>query len=451
MKGVLTVLLTGMIGMTVTAQSYVLDRIIAKVGNEYVLHSEIEERVSLWKQKQGALPEGARCTFLEEMLVTNLLVHHAQIDSLEVPDEEVEKQLNRRFDNILAMMGNDIRQFEEYYGMTVSQSKEYMRADLRKQLNAEKMQNTIIEGIRVTPAEVIAYFNKIPKDSLPYFNSEVEIAEIVYKPQVSDSARAAALTKIRMIQDSLARGADFGELARRYSDDRGSGSQNGRLGRSPRGSFVPEFEAVAYQLSKGEISDIVETEFGFHLIRLEERLGNVIDVSHILIRPQITDKDLDKAERHLMDIRAEIMNDSISWLDAVKQYSDPKAQSYSNGGRVVNPNSGNTFFETADLDPDVFFATDTIDVGDVTVPISFRTQAGDIIYKLIQLQSRTPPHRASLQQDYSKILNAARQSKRNEAFNKWIEERIANTYILVDGAYEGCENLERWNIQDIRQ
>ncbi|MDX1408770.1 MAG: peptidylprolyl isomerase, partial [Saprospiraceae bacterium] len=446
MKGLLTLLLIMGAGGAIQAQAYVLDRIIAKVGNEYVLHSEIEERVSLWKQKQGELPEGARCTFLEEMLVTNLLVHHARIDSLEVPDEEVEKQLNRRFDNILGMMGNDIRQFEEYYGMTVSQSKEFMRADLRKQMNAEKMQNTIIEGIRVTPAEVKAYFNKIPRDSLPYFNSEVEIAEIVYKPQVSDSARAAALAKIRMIQDSIARGADFGEMARRYSDDRGSGSQNGRLGRSPRGSFVPEFEAVAYQLSKGEISDVVETEFGFHLIRLEERLGNVIDVSHILIRPAITDNDLEKAENRLMEIRALITTDSIPWLDAVRLYSDSKAQSYSNGGRVTNPNTGNTFFETSELDPDVFFATDSIDVGDVTVPLSFRTQTGDVIFKLIQLQSRTPPHRASLQQDYSKIRNAARQSKRNVAFNKWIEERITNTYILVDGTYEGCENLERWNI-----
>ena len=451
MKGLLTLLLIMGAGGAIQAQAYVLDRIIAKVGNDYVLHSEIEERVSLWKQKQGELPEGARCTFLEEMLVTNLLVHHARIDSLEVPDEEVEKQLNRRFDNILGMMGNDIRQFEEYYGMTVSQSKEFMRADLRKQMNAEKMQNTIIEGIRVTPAEVKAYFNKIPRDSLPYFNSEVEIAEIVFKPQVSDSARAAALAKIRMIQDSIARGADFGEMARRYSDDRGSGSQNGRLGRSPRGSFVPEFEAVAYQLSKGEISDVVETEFGFHLIRLEERLGNVIDVSHILIRPAITDNDLEKAENRLMEIRALITTDSIPWLDAVRLYSDSKAQSYSNGGRVTNPNTGNTFFETSELDPDVFFATDSIDVGDVTVPLSFRTQTGDVIFKLIQLQSRTPPHRASLQQDYSKIRNAARQSKRNVAFNKWIEERITNTYILVDGVYEGCENLQRWNIEDIRQ
>ena len=449
MRGILTLMLCGMLSVQMNAQAYVLDKVIAKVGNEFVLHSEVEERLSLWA-KNSEVPEGARCTILEELLVTNLLVHRAQIDSLEVADEVVEKQLDRRFTDILAMMGNDAKQFEEYYGMTITQSKEFMRADLRKKLNAEKMQSSIIDGIRATPAEVINYFERIPKDSLPYFNSEVEIAEIIYKTKVSKEARLAALGKIQMIQDSLANGGNFESLARRYSDDRASGSQDGYLGRSPRGSFVQEFEAAAYQLETGEISDIVETEFGFHLILLKKRLGTVIDVSHILIRPEITDEDIQKTEEKLLQIREEIRQDSISWKDAVKKYSDSKAQSYSNGGRVVNPKTGNTFFETADLDPDIFFATDSIDIGEVTVPLSFRSQTGDVVFKLIQLQSRTPPHKASLRQDYSKILNAAKQSKRNEAFNEWIDEKILGTFILLDRTYDGCENLQRWNIQDIR-
>jgi len=431
------------------AQSLVLDKVVAKVGNEYVLLSEVEERIALAAQK-GEVPEGARCTILEEQLVTNLLVHHARIDSMEVPEEEVERQLDERISQILEMMGDDITQFESYYGMTITQAKEMNRIDLRKRLNAQKVQGSIMEGIRVTPAEVIEYFDAIPTDSLPFFNSEVEIAEIIYKPKVNDAEQQRALDEVNDIKERLDNGENFEELARTLSDDKGSGEQGGSLGRNARGTFVTEFEAAAYKLNNHEVSDVVETQFGYHIIRLDGRWGDALEVSHILIRPSITMDDLDEAKVFLLTVREAVMKDSITFPQAVKEYSDEKAQSYSNSGRATNPKTGNTFFETADLEHQVFFALDTVELYGITGPIEFREPRGDVFYKLVELQSRTPPHRASLQTDYSKILNAAKQSKQNDAFTTWVSNKLAQTYILVDEYYDSCPNLERWNVNSIK-
>lgn len=440
---VLMVLALTSISVAGQQQQIVLDKVIAKVGDEYILHSEVAERVAMAEEKK-ALPEGGKCTILEDLMVKNLLVHYARLDSVEVPEAQVEAELDARIDQLLGMMGNDVRQLEEYYGMSIAQMKELTRQDLRKDLNSRQMRSAILEGIRVTPAEVVDYYEEIPSDSMPFFNSEVEIAELVYTPKVNRYERQKALDQIAEIQERLANGEEFEKLARLYSDDLGSGKQGGSLGRNARGSFVPEFEAAAYRLEAGEISDVVETEFGFHIIRLDGRWGNVIESSHILIRPNITDADLDTAKMILMDVRARVLQDSMTFEEAVKEYGEETVQSYSNGGRVTNQQTGNTFFETSELDHQVFFAIDTIGVGEITGPIEYRTPRGDLIYKLIKLQSRTPPHRASLQQDYSKIQNAAKIGKQSQAISKWIEKKVGDTFIMIDETYDECPNLDKW-------
>lgn len=450
MKSILCSFIASILASGCIAQAVVLDKVIARIGGEFVLHSEIEEQFAILSER-GNVPDDARCTILESTLVSNLLVHRAKIDSVDVPDAEVEGELDARMSHILAMMGNDQTQFESYYGMTVSEAKEMNRTDLRKKLYAERMQRQIVNDIRVTPAEVIAYFNKIPKDSMPYFNAEVELGEIIYRPPVNDEERAKAISKVEDLLKQLENGADFAELARKHSEDPGSAVRGGELGWAARGSFVPEFEGAAYKLDPGEISPIIETEFGFHILTLVgRRQGNSVNIRHILIKPRILEDDLAKARAHLLQIRAEIISDSISWTQAVKKYSDKNAQSYTNGGRMVNPRTGNTFFETdpTHLDADIFFAIDTIKVGEITGPVEFRNHTGEIVYKIFQLQSRTPPHRANLGQDYSRIQEAARQSKRNQAFNEWVDEQIRTTFISLDPRYQGCPNLEQWNLPD---
>lgn len=427
------------------AQREIIDKVVALIGTEYVLLSEVEEQLALLKsQRPGNVPPDARCMVVEQVLATKLLISQAKIDSVEVEDSEVENQLNARIERILGYMNNDIAQFELYYGQTVSQVKDQMREDLRGQILSEKMRNEAMSGISVTPSEVKAFFQQIPRDSLPYFSSEVEVGEIMYKPKVSDAEKRRSMEQLEAIRKRIVEGGeDFGLMAQKYSDD-GSARGGGDLGWAKRGKYVPEFEAAAYKLAQDEVSPVVESEFGFHVIQMLGRRGNNIHVRHILIKPEIQDEDVERAVRLLDSVRLLVLNDSISFSLAVKKYSDEKQQSYNNDGRMVNPVTGNTFFEVGDLEPDIYFAVDTMDVRDISSPIEFKDQAGDPFLRLIQLQSRTKPHRATLQQDYSKIQDAAIESKRNDFLNSWIEDKIKKTFVQIDPAFHGCPNIQKW-------
>lgn len=433
-----------LVAQTAVAQRQVIDKVVAMVGGEIVLLSEVEEQYSLIKAQNPNVEDGLRCDIMNQLLTAKLLVNQAKLDSILVAEEEVEEQLNARIDRILSYMNGDLEQFEAYYGQTVTQVKEQFREDLRAQLLSERMRADVLRGVSVTPSEVKRFFDQIPVDSLPYFSSEVEVGEVVYVPPVNEEEKGKAITKLEGIREQIVTGtATFEEMAQKFSDD-GSARIGGDLGWAKRGKFVPEFEAAAYQLEPGEISPVVETEFGFHIIQLMERRGNTIRVRHILVRPQITDNDLELARIHLDSVRQLILDDSISFSLAVKRFGNEDVQSYTNDGRMMNPITGNTFFEVADLDPDVYFAIDTLDIGGTTSAFAFASPTGETMYRIVQLQSRTDPHRANLQQDYNKIMTATKDSKQNEYLSEWIESRVASTYILIDDRFKGCPNLEKW-------
>jgi len=428
----------------VCAQRVVIDKVVAMVGGEVVLLSEIEEQYSLMKAQNPNVPQDLRCDIMDLLLASKLLVNQANLDSILVADEELEEQLNARIERILAYMNGDLEQFQAYYGQSVTQVKEQFRGDLRSQILSERMRAQVLAGVTVTPSEVKHFFQEIPRDSLPYFSSEVEVGEIVYIPPVNAEERAKSIAKLEGLREQIVSGAaTFESTSQKFSDD-GSARIGGDLGWAKRGKFVPEFEAAAYQLEPNEISQVVESEFGFHLIQLLERRGNSIHVRHILVRPEITEDDLAQAEQYLDSIRTLIVSDSMSFSLAVKRFGNEDVQSYTNDGRMVNPNTGNTFFEVAELDPDVYFAIDTLKIGGVTKPFSFASPTGETLYRLVQLQSRTDPHKANLQQDYSKILEATKQSKQNEYLSTWIQEKVASTYINLDSRYTGCPSLSKW-------
>jgi peptidyl-prolyl cis-trans isomerase SurA len=425
-------------------QVQVMDKIIATVGGELILLSELEEQFALALSQKSDIPQNARCEILEQLLTSKLLINQSKLDSIEVGDDEVENQLAARIDRILSFMNNDIKQFEEYYGQSVNDVKEQFRTDLKNQLLSERMRSEIMKDITITPAEVKSFFSKIPKDSLPYFNSEVEIGEIVIVPKVNDTQRQITMNKLEGIRKRiLENNEDFADLAGKFSAD-GSAQTGGDLGWATRGKYVPEFEAAAYKLEINEISDIVESQFGFHLIQLMGRRGNSINVRHILLRPEITEEDFDLVRRKLDSIRTLILKDSISFSFAVKRFSFDKAQSYNNDGRMVNPVTGNTFFEVGDLDPDIYFAIDTLKIKGMTAPIEFRDPSGEVQFHIIQLQSKTPPHKANLLQDYSKIQKASIESKKNEYINTWIDDKISSTFIRLEQKYSTCPNLDIW-------
>ncbi len=424
----------------------IIDQIVATVGDEVILLSDVEEQFAYDAERRGFLPEDAKCNILEGIMIQKLLVNQAKLDSVIVEEDVVEQQLSSRIDYILGLMNNDITQFEEYYGKSVAAVRNEMREDMRGQITAERMQASVIENVRITPSEVKAYFDRIPKDSLPYFSSEVEIGEIVVNPKVNAVEREKALTKLQDLRDQILAGADFASLATKHSDDLGSARIGGDLGLQQRGKFVPEFEAAAYNLEEGELSEIVETEFGFHLIEMIERRGNLIHTRHILIKPNITDDDLLKARVYLDSVRTAFLDDTISFEGMVKIYSDEDLQSYNNGGRMINPATGNTFFETAELDPDIFFAIDTLDIGEITRPIEFAKPTGDIAYRIVLLQSRTDPHQANLQQDYTKIKEAAIQASKSEYLNEWLDDKVQSTFVEVNpGLLQKCASLSKWS------
>jgi peptidyl-prolyl cis-trans isomerase SurA len=314
---------------------------------------------------------------------------------------------------------------------------------MRNQLLAERMQGKVTEKATITPLEVQRFFSNIPKDSLPYFNSEVEIREIVYKPKVSSEERQKALNRLEDIRKQiLEKGEDFAELAKKFSDDLGSGAQGGDLGFQKRGTFVTEFEAMAYKLDANQISPVIETEFGFHIIQLLERRGNLIHCRHILLKPEITDADLENAKNSLDTLRQQIMDGKMTFTEAVKRFGDKNQQSYNNDGRVANPRSGNTFFEISDLETSVFFAIDGLNEGDIAPSFQFKGQDGSDLFRLVQLVSRSKPHKADLKLDYGKIQSAALEQKKGDFTEKWVLEKLNTTYLGIGDLFQGCPNLQ---------
>ena len=420
----------------------VIDRVVAAVGGEIILLSEVQEQFSYAKQQQPDLPAEYLCVSLQNLLVQKLLVNQAKLDSIEVNDDEVENQLNARIDRLMLYFNQDPKAIEEFYGQTIEQIKEQTRTDMRNQLLAERMQAKVTEKATITPAEVQEFFKKIPKDSLPYFNAEVEIREIVYKPNVNPAERAKALARAEEVRLKLTRGEDFASLAKKYSDDPGSAAQGGDLGLVKRGTFVPEFEAMAYNLEPGQLSPVTETDFGFHVIELIERRGNLIHCRHILLKPEITDEDLAMSKAKMDSVRQQIKDGKITFSEAVKKFGDKDQQSFSNDGRVANPQSGNTFFEIGDLETSVYFAIEGLKEGDVAEPFEFKSPDGSINYRLVQLVSRSKPHKADLKKDYGKIQKAALEQKKSSYTEKWVLEKLRKTYLSVDNSFSSCPNLQ---------
>src|SRR5688572_12177661 len=335
LKSLIGIFIIGTI--SVNAQdTLILDKIVAKVGGEVIFHSDVEEQMAMMRERKGSPGDAERCLILESLLAQSMLVHYAKIDSVVVTDEEVDAEIDQRMNQILAMMNNDRKMFQDVYGQTVSEMRGQVRDDMTRKLQGDRMQQQIINSVEVTPSEVLQYFNQIPKDSLPYFNAEVEIAEIVIYPVVNEEERAKAIKKVNDIREQLLAGGDFAELSKKYSDD-GSGRDGGDLGWTMRGNFVPEFEAAAFQLEKGELSQVIETEYGFHLIELIDRRGNSVNTRHILVRPRITEADLVKTRNLLDSIKNLVAIDSMTFAEAVQKFGDKRAQSYSNNGRMINP------------------------------------------------------------------------------------------------------------------
>jgi peptidyl-prolyl cis-trans isomerase SurA len=439
----LFVLLFVLQGLNMTAQEMLVDKIIGVVGNQAILLSDIEGQHALLEKQQGVLPEDARCYILDQLLVQNMLVVRGKLDSLIIDESQVDAQLAARIGQIMQYMGGDESQFIEYYGKTPDEVKEDFREDLTNQLLAQQMQQMVLNSVKVTPSEVVDFYNQIPKDSLPYFNSEVEVGEIVIKPTPNKKELKRIYDKLVDIRKQII--ADetlFPKLAKANSDDLGSARVGGDLGWAKRGQFVTEFEAAAYNLSQGEISEPIKTKYGYHIIQLMGRRGNLINTRHILIKPDILEEDIQKAYNTLDSIRTLVEADSITFEYAVFKFSDEDEQSKNNAGILLNPQTGATVFEIGDLPPEIFFAVDTLKESQISAPVRFENiQTDEIQFKAILLVSRTAPHVANLKDDYHKIQNATLERKKLSYMENWVKEQKDKIFIKIDGEYSNCPQV----------
>ena len=305
------------------------------------------------------------------------------------------------------------------------------------------MQQTITKDVQVTPSEINEYYNNIPKDSLPFMNSEIEVGQIVKEPNISPEEEKSVIEKINGLRDRIIKGENFATLAILYSEDPGSASKGGELGFIGRGQLVAEFEAVAFKLEKDEVSDVVKTKFGYHILQLIERRGENINVRHILIKPKVSAYEMQKSINFLDSIHHLILIDSLTFAEAAIKFSDDK-DSKNNGGILVNPLSGTTKFELNQVESTIFFVIDKMKIGEMSKPLPMNTLDGNKAYRILYLQSKTLPHVANLKDDYQKIKETVLAEKQSKIVNEWIYEKKKSTYININKEYIDCNFKNDW-------
>jgi peptidyl-prolyl cis-trans isomerase SurA len=439
-------LLAGVMAFQVSAQEneeatgFVVDEIISKVDNYIVLKSDLDRLYQ--DQLTNGRPPGQqlRCQLMAMLIRNKLMMAKAEIDSVMVLDAEVDANTQRRMDMILSQSGRSPDELEELYGKPLEQIRSELRDQVREQMVVNKMEDVMTDGLVVTPAEVRRFFNKIPKDSLPYFSASVEVAQIVKIAKVSEDQKNITRTELVALRNRLLAGEDWSTLAKKYSSDPSVITNGGDMGWSGRGRMVPEYEATAFRLKPNEISMPFESPFGFHIMQLLERRGNEYHSRHILISPKPSESDLAKASKNLDSIRTLIVNDSIKFQKAAKEFSDD-VETKGNGGFFSDANGGIRLM-VDELDPVVFFKLDSMQIGDVSHPIVYRTDDGKDAVRILYYRSRIAPHQASLEADWSRIQDATLNEKKDRILQKWFQKARKDVFISIDEAYDYCGILD---------
>lgn len=419
---------------------FVVDEVISKVDNFIVLKSDLDKYYQDHLTNGGSPSQEVKCQMLAVLVRNKLMMAKAEIDSVVVLDAEVDNNTQRRMSMILAQSGRTPEELEQFYGKPLEQIKLELRDQIREQMIVQKMEGTITEKVSVTPNEVKRFFENIPKDSLPYFSASVEVAQIVKIAQSSKAQKDAAKNQLLELRTRILSGEDFATLASKYSDDPSVVQNKGDMGWVGRGEMVPEFEAMAFKLKPNEISMPFQSDFGFHILQLIERRGNEYHSRHILIAPKPSSQDLKEASQFLDSIRNLIVADSMTFEAAAKKHSDD-VNTKGNGGYFLDQ-AGSTRVQIDELDPIVFFKVDSMKVGDISKPITYRTDDQKDAVRILYYKSRIPPHLASLKEDYQKIQMATLNEKKNRILEKWFLKARQDVFINIDRNFDYCGILE---------
>jgi peptidyl-prolyl cis-trans isomerase SurA len=428
-------------------QSRTIDKIAAVVGSGIVLQSDIELQYAQYIVSGQQPNPNIKCVLLQNQLTQKLLAQQAVIDSVQVKDEEVDADVDRRMRSFIQRAGSQDK-LEGFLGRSVIQYKDEIRPDIKESLIAQRMRAKITEKVNTTPQDVKNYFESLPKDSIPTYNKEVEVGEIVFQPKLNKEEKAFYKEKAEELRQRVKKGEDFGALARLYSQDPQSAVEGGDLGFFDRTQMVKEFTANAFKLKAGELSPVFESDFGFHFLQVIERRGEQVHARHILIVPVVTDQSLARTKVTADSVyNAMITAKKFDFSNAAAFYSDDKETKY-NGGMMLNADNvqtRSTYIPTDKLDPKVALVTDTMKVGSISKPELFTdAQSGKKTYKILYLKSVTDAHKANLAQDFAKLKEEAMNQKLNKTVSDWFTKRRKETFIKIDPEYQTCDQLKNW-------
>ncbi|MFT5512078.1 MAG: peptidyl-prolyl cis-trans isomerase SurA [Bacteroidia bacterium] len=421
----------------------ILDEVIAVVGENIVLKSDLDRTYYQMSLQYPEYNGDLKCELFDQILTQKLLLYKADLDSLVVAEERVNYEIDRRMDYYANQAGG-LQNLEKYLGMSLIEYKSQMRRKMTDEMQIQEAQNSVIADLKVSPTEVRKFYDDIPKDSLPDFASEVEVAQLLIAPKPSEAAeKYARQTAERLRKEILAGTRDFCLTANIYSDDQGSKKDCGSLGDFKRGQMVPEFEAAVFRLKKDSISKVIRTQFGYHVIQLVERKGEIANARHILIRPKILDSDLEKTSKELSRIKRLIQSDSTEWCTAVTKYSTDE-NTQANCGFFVDPNIGTARIEITALESDVALRVTGLKPGGISPPHAVPQEDGSIWFRIIYLKTETPPHKASLEKDYQKLSVYALEKKKQDTLNAWSESFRKDVYVWLDEKYMVCPGMDTW-------
>lgn len=443
MKKIGSILLSILSSIALFSQPQMVDKVVGVVGDNIILLSDIEVQLQQAKAQGEVINENLRCSIFDQLILDKFFLAQAQLDSVYVSEDDVEAELDKRIRYFITNSFGSQQKLEEYYGKSTADLKDDFRKDIRNQMLAEKMQSKIYGSIKTTPSDVKAFYEAIPKDSLPYFNAEIELSQIVIKPKASEEAKEYALYKISQLRKEIIAGGDFAIKATLNSDDPGSKKEGGDLGFITRGQMVQEFEAAAFKLREGELSEVIETQFGYHIIQCLERKGETIHIRHILVTPPITSIDEQIAMTYLDSVATLVKTNVMTFQEAVKEFSEDD-QSKSNTGSIINEKNGTSYFEMSEIDGSLLFSMSDLKKGQVSQSSPFEANDGKKAFRVIMIKSESEPHVANLNEDYSKIQGACRQAKQQEALVNWIQEKRGNAYIRIDDDFLSCDTAAKW-------
>ena len=430
-----------------TFEAKKIDGVAAVVGEYILLDSDMPKERAQIVAAGGSVEGVTDCQLMGVLLERKLYAHHAVQDSINVSNAEIRQQVDHTIQQFLQSVNGSMEKLLELHKKEDEESYREEIFDIIKSNElAKRMQAKVVEEVEVTPEEVRAFFNKIPKDERPTFGTELKVAQIVAEPKVSEEEKQKVIDKLKQFKaDVVENGASFRSKAVLYSDDKNSGRMGGKLPplnrRKPQ--MVKEFREVAFQLQEGEISDPFETEYGFHIVYLEKIRGQEYDVSHILLFPKVSSEAVKEAKERLDKVRQRIIDGDISFADAAREASDNK-ETKGDGGQLINPQTQDYNFELTRMDTELYGQIQSLKDNEVSMVLSQKDRSGNVSFKLLMVSDRVEDHEADYAKDYLKIKESALNEKKIKTIEKWQSEKILDTYIKIGESYKGCEFSSNW-------